>query len=116
MRILLILALAVGVVSTGYAMTVREFMSAVTNDKNPKEAENALIYFNGVLDTTMAMGERFRLRLWCFPRPIPSRTRLNQEFIADLGQLALEIGEAKAFPMQIDAALINRWSKRYPCN
>jgi hypothetical protein len=92
--------------------TVKDFMEAVTDEKYPKR-EVFLSYYSGVMDQTMNMGNH--LKMWCFPQPMPSRVRLTQEFVADLGQLALEQGHEATLAMQLDQALLNRWGKRYLC-
>ncbi len=87
-------------------------MAVVTDEKHPKQ-ELFLSYYFGVMDQTMNMGTH--LKMWCFPQPMPSRVRLTQEFVADLGQLALEQGHETTLAMQLDQALLNRWGKRYLC-
>lgn len=99
--------------SPSSATTVNEFMEAATTDPPTPQSELIVTYFQGVLDATMYLGTQ--MRAFCFPDPLPSRLRLNQEFIADLGQLALEVGREQALSMQVDQALANRWAKRYPC-
>src|SRR5688500_10073311 len=114
MKTLLPTSLAFMLVSTSAVAqsTVKEFMEAVTDERHPKR-EVHLAYFSGLMDQTINMGKH--LKMWCFPQPTPSRVRLTQEFVADLGQLALEQGHEQTLAMQLDQALLNRCGQRYLC-
>jgi hypothetical protein len=92
--------------------TVKDFMEAVSDEKHPRR-DVFFSYYLGVMDQTLNMGNH--LKMWCFPQPMPTRVQLTQEFITDVGELALDQGHEKTLAMQLDQALLHLWGKRYLC-